>query len=454
MKRLAAVLAVLLLGLSVAHADDFSQTGAYDFTGHGFKLGGFVEQQYTTANNQAYTTTNCYGDSKGVLGYPGCGASTSYAAQQNSSLNLFQLTGGYEHEFDSGLKVDTVLTARLRNGDNDIIGQPWYEKNVGVYYPGYGTLRAGTQLARAWSRQDSFSYPLGLSSAWSETGAGFSVLPQSVRYTTDTMEVFDGKLTLELTYATNNPFNSYYSSLPAQSPTPTLWEYFAQYSDESNLVELILETSSGAAQSSWGKNPLVGAANLPVITTPSNVYGNTPNQSVFVLEGNHYFNPQWMLTWGVRRSYWSGAALICDYAAQFNGCVYQGGFNISTATTAGNQTYNPGWAATENDAMLGLSYYNGLWTYTAGAVYLGAANTQNPIDNGQSNSALLMNFGTYRKMPELMRNLSLYGGLGLDYFAHLGPAPLSMPSNTAITGADSRMSTQTYSVTVGALLRF
>jgi hypothetical protein len=448
------ILPALFWGLS-AHAQQAD----------GFGLSGFVRNEWSVGTHQASPPAQpCYGDSRGVLGYPGCGAASEQVQQRAfTTTPLLQLTGKGAHEFDSGVKVDAVLTQRWRDGKVDIVGQNWYERNVGIEHPEYGTVRAGTQLARSWSRQDAFSYPVGLSSAWSETGAGFSVLPQSLRYTSPQFEVGLGKLTLEATYATNDRFSQVQNpAIPSNSARPQLGELFAQYSDEKNLIEVIFDTAKNAGQSSWGKNPLVGAANFPLLSTgsyptgyPFNVYGSTPKQNMLSIMGNHWFTPQWMLTWGVRRSHWSGQALVCDYSSVYGGCVYQGGFNISPMSL-GSQwgTIYPGWSATETDALLGLSHTQDLWTYTGAMVYLGRAQTANPSQWGQGNSAQVFNFGAYRKVPELMRNFSVYGGVGAIHFDKLGPAPISMPSNTALSGVDPRINRYGYSMTVGALLTF
>ncbi|MBW4046703.1 MAG: hypothetical protein HIU89_01880 [Proteobacteria bacterium] len=418
-------------------------------------LSGFAKDEVSVANNVAPPATNCFGDTRGVLGtaFPGCGAPTT-TGTVSTPTPMIQVTASTQHEFDSGWTVDGRLTKRIRNGSNDIVGQYWFDKNIGVSYPTFGTIRVGTQLARAWSRQDAFSYPIGLSSPWSESGAGFGLFPQSIRYTTPQINFSLGKLTLEATYATETAYDTYFNKnppVPVDTPTPQMLELFAQFSNQKNLIELTLELSHGGAQSSWGKSPFVGAPGDPQTLpgTTTGRYSSIPRQSVAILEGDHWFNPQWMLTWGVRHSYWSGAALTCDYAVQYSGCVYNAGFNYS-----GLSGINPGYAANVNDFLLGISHYHGLWTYTAGMVYLGKAKTDNPTEWGQSNSAIFTNLGIYRKVPELYRNLSIYGGLGYVHFGRLGPAPLSMPSNTAFAGIDPRTTRSGESVTLGVLVTF
>jgi hypothetical protein len=50
--------------------------------------------------------------------------------------------------------------------------------------------------------------------------------------------------------------------------------------------------------------------------------------------------------------------------------------------------------------------------------------------------------------------MQVYGGLGRVMFGRQGPAPLSMPSNTAFGGADPRTSESANSLTLGVNLNF
>ncbi len=443
-----------------AHAADFGP----------LSLTGFAKDEVGVANNVGSVANNtsappvCYGDSREVLPSSAKCFPTSLGTV-TTPTPMYQLTGDLKHEFDNGLRVDAVLTKRLRNGSNDIVGQNWFEKYVGLSYPSVGSLKVGTQLARAWSRQDGFSYPIGLSTAWSETGAGFGLFPQAVRLTSRTLNYSFGKLTLEATYATNNKYDQYTGPQgPDQASTPQMLELFAQFSNHNNLIEFTFETSHGAGQSSWGKAPFVGASNLPVLGpggaggSATNIYSELPRQSVAILEGDHWFTPQWMLTWGLRHSYWSGSAITCGFTSNVgngqSGCLYPSqGFNYANGMYSG-VSYQPGYSASTNDFLLGLSHYRGLWTYTAGMVYLGRARTSNPTEWGQSNWAVITNLGAYRKLPEVYRNLSVYGGFGYVRFGRLGPAPLSMPSNTQFSGINSWVSRSGETFTLGALVTF
>ncbi len=447
------------LGLACATASAW-QLGPLSLTGFAKDEIGVANNVGTINNNTAPPPT-CYGDGREVLPASATRCLPTSLGTMTTPTPMIQATAALGYEFDNATRVRAVLTKRLRNGSNDIVGQNWFEKYVAVSYPTLGTVTAGTQLARAWSRQDGFSYPIGLSTAWSETGAGFGLFPDALRYTSPTFDLPWGKLTLEATYATNHPNNSYVGpNGPNLPPTPRLLELFAQYSNDDNLIELTFETSHGAGQSSWGKAPFVGAANLPVLGpgagggTAQNVYSTLPRQSVLILEGDHWFKPSWMVTWGLRHSTWSGASITCGYDPVHNYCTYpSGGFNYADAAYNG-VSYQPGYAASTTDGLLGLSYYRGLWTYTAGMVYLGRAHTHNPTQWGQSNWAVITNLGAYRKVPEIMRNLSLYGGFGYVRFGHLGPAPVSMPSNAQFSGINSWVSRSGETFTLGALVTF
>jgi hypothetical protein len=99
--------------------------------------------------------------------------------------------------------------------------------------------------------------------------------------------------------------------------------------------------------------------------------------------------------------------------------------------------------------MLGGSYIDGLYTYTLGGVRLNKAYTQNPVQYGQNNGATYLNLGIYRKVPEVYKNLTVYGGLGYVMFDRLGPAPLSMPGELSFGGVDPRSNRSGASLTMG-----
>ena len=375
-------------------------------------------------------------------------------------FNLEQIYGDLSHEFDSAWKIDGRLAYRIRNGYADIVGNPVIEENAAISHPKYGELRSGSMLTRSWSRSDSFSYPLGMSTAWSETGAGYGFVRKGIRYSAPMLEFEGGKkLTLEGTFATDNPRYAQNAATVAYDeapPKPKLWEIFAQYSDQSNLVEYIFQKSTGAQQSSWAKGPLVGDVGnadgfgAPA-TTGIGAY-TRPTENVNILQGNHYFSSNWVGTLGIRRNYWSGVVSQCDYATNPGapggiGCFFPSmGFN--------NDFNNIAHAAWSVDLMGGVSRTNGLWTYSAGFVRLNKAFTSTPTEYGQSNTATYVNLQVSRKVPEVYKNLHVYCGLGRIQFGQYGPAPLSMPSNLSDFGVDPRNQSFGNLLTMGGEIAF
>jgi len=116
------------------------------------------------------------------------------------------------------------------------------------------------------------------------------------------------------------------------------------------------------------------------------------------------------------------------------------------------QSYQ-GYRASTLDLLGGWSHYSGLFTYTLGGVYFGKANSDNPIEWGQSNSAWGMNVGIYRKLPEIYKGLGASIGMSSANFQRLGPAPLSMPGNSFL-GPNSLYNKTGQAITIGATLVF
>jgi hypothetical protein len=374
--------------------------------------------------------------------------------KRSSSLALQQLSLGVSHETDSAVTWEARASYRwrseagigewLRSPDVDYrsgggwSGTDWFERLVGVSRPDLGGLRYGTQLSRAWARSDSFSFPIGLSNQWSGSGASYGILPEALRLTSRTFEDGRGKLVAEITVArdrlnTANVEQSRTTSTgESYSPGPTepsLVELFLQYSVPGHLIEFVMQSSRGARQSAFGKGALIGWIGDPDTLGPTNAQprkAGRPSQSTAILQGNHWPNPQNMLTYGLRYSRWSGSAVSCNYDSVNGYCLFgmDPGFNYGDAPA-----HYAGFRGSSVDAMLGWSHYRGLYTYTAGFVWFGKASSDNPIEWGQSNSAISTNFGVHRKLPEVHKGASVYGGLGWSRFSRIGPAPLSMPDN-------------------------
>ena len=422
-----------------------------------FEVVGFVKNEYTLCDNCSAGLVNrsAY-DPRGVLSPP-VPMLNQGGDSEGTGRNLFlvDLAVGASHEFDNAFKIEARTAGRMRNTDADIYDNWMTDLYAGVSHPTYGSLQVGKFRSRSWSRSDSFAYPLGLSSPWAESGAGYGLYPEAVRYATREFEMPIGKIRIEGSYAqadTRYPLNR--SSLVDAPPDPSLYEIFIQFSNEKNLVELIYQSSDGGRQSSFSKGAFYGAqgnTNGPV----SSPEYNAPSENVLILQGNYWMNERWRFTYGVKRSDWSGQAQQCDYgpvSTVQSECFWdQPGFNYSNELDA---MYD----AVSWDFLLGAAYTRGLWIFTAGGVLLNEASTDNPVEWGQDNNALFLNLGVYRQVPEFsvggLFKIEVYGGLGRIMYDRQGPAPLSMPSNIAFGGVDPRTSESGNTLTLGVNLLF
>ena len=418
---------------------------------------GFAKDEYSLCDNcsEGLVNPSSY-DPRGVLSPPDPMVNQGGDSEETGrNLALVQLTLGLSHEFDNAIRIEAKTSARMRNGDADIYDNWVTDAYVGASHPQYGTLQVGKFSSRSWSRSDSFAYPLGLSSPWAESGAGYGVYPEAIRYGTKEFEIPIGKIRFEASYAqadSRKPLNP--SSLLEGPPDPKLYEVFIQYSNEKNLVELIYQDSTGGRQSSFSKGAFYGAQGNTNGAVSSPDYDD-PSENVLILQGNYWMNPTWKFTYGLKRSEWSGQAQQCDYgpvSTVESQCFWdQAGFNYSDDLDKMHD-------AVVYDVMLGAGYTRGKWTYTAGGVYMNEASTDNPVEWGQDNTALFLNLGIYRDVPELSFSkyfkMQAYAGLGRVMFGRQGPAPLSMPSNIAFGGVDPRTSESGNFLTLGVNLVF
>ncbi len=111
-------------------------------------------------------------------------------------------------------------------------------------------------------------------------------------------------------------------------------------------------------------------------------------------------------------------------------------FNVDWNGTL-NGVNNPGYSATSYDVMLGARYRMGQWIPSIGVVHLGTANTNNPSERGQGNSALIGVLGLQYDYGNGLK-INIQGGT--VHYARLGLSPLSMPGNDSFTAVDSRIS--------------
>jgi hypothetical protein len=101
-----------------------------------------------------------------------------------------------------------------------------------------------------------------------------------------------------------------------------------------------------------------------------------------------------------------------------------------------NGVSNPGYSASTNDVTLGVRHTRGAFHYSAGYVHLSKSKTDNPSERGQSNhmNMLVGGVGT-----EVVPKVRVYALVGMVRYGNKGLAPLSMPSHSAFSGVDSRV---------------
>ncbi len=413
---------------------------------------GFLKNEYSLCDNCSEGLVNPSSfDPRGVLNPPEPMLNQAGSADHtNENLFLAMLTLGLSHEFDNAVKVEGRATARYRDGDADIFDNYLIDLYAGVSYPKAGSLAVGKISSRSWTRSDDFAYPLGLSSPWAESGAGYGVFPEAVRYATPEFEIPIGKIRFEATAARADkrpPLNPGSSVVPP--PSPELIELFVQYSNEKNLVELIYQDSHGGRQSSFSKGAFYGAQGDTNGPNGSPGY-KRPWENLLILQGNYWMNPTWKFSYGIKRSEWSGQQQQCDFgwvSPVKQDCFFdQPGFNYASDSALHD--------AHEWDAMLGVAYNWQPWIFTLGGVRMNKAYTETPTEWGQSNTATFLNLGVYRKVPEISRFVEVYAGLGRIMFGQQGPAPLSMPSNVAFGGVDPRVSESGNTLTLGLNFKY
>lgn len=424
---------------------------AFAFDYGPFQITGFAKDEYSVCDNcsKGLVNPSPY-DPRGVLSQapdPPLNQGGESGTKAHN-LGLAMLSTAFLHEFDNAIRIEARATARERNNAADIYGNYLIDLYAGVTHPHYGTVQVGKFATRSWSRADSFAYPIGLSVPWAESGAGYGIVPDAVRYQTREYELDTGKLRLEATWGwakKRPPLNPTSTVSGEGPPSPHMLELFAQYSNEKNLVELIFQQSTGGIQSSFAKGAFYGAQGNTNAPMPGVAY-REPEEDVAILQGNYWYNEHWRLAYGLKRSEWSGQQQQCDYGPVSpiaSACFWdQAGFNYASDGRIHH--------AIEWDAMLGIAYTRALWTYTLGGVQMNKAYVRQPTEWGQSNTATFVNLGAYRKLPELSKHLEVYGGLGRVMYGRQGPAPLSMPSNTADGGVDPRVSISGNTITLGA----
>lgn len=346
----------------------------------------------------------------------------------------FQPTLSANFDLGQGFKLSGAISQRFRDGKADFPGI-WFDRSVTLKHEDYGVVQAGAFVLRTWGFAD-FPYgtDVGMSPTFSDSGAGYGLATKALRYTSPVLDLAGGDMVFEVTWDQGNTdFNIH---------KPRLLEYWLHYGSGDLRLDMMIQDSKNGRPSSFTKGPFTSltptAADDPKLGSSS--------QSVVLLLGKYRLNPKYEVSGGVRLNRWSGAYAVNTSGNQWNAMwnVHWGGFDA-------NGVPNPGYAARSTDMMLGLRRFDGPWTSHVGLTHLGKAKTANPVERGQSNSAL---FGSVGTSYDFRNGWQLYGSLNAVLYSRKGLAPLSMPSHSAFSNVDSRVTKQGNWVTLGAVYNF
>lgn len=399
-----------------------------------FSINAFVKTEAGRANNQG----------KDIQLYPGEDKQRIWADQlvvgrpygtEPTSVWLFQPWLGAKFDLGGGFKLSALLSQRWRGGRGlpntvDIPGFV-YEENVAISHEDYGSLRVGKMVSRTWSIAD---YPygtnIGLADEWAASGAGYGLNTSAVRYTSRQLDAFNGDLVLEATYDRGNTAFRIHK--------PRFIELFAQYHQGDLVVDAFVQDTRNGNPQAWAHGPFTGPTPFPKDDPKLGGSG----QGMAMVMARYEVNARWQVSGGLRRNRWSGAyALITTPGTpatptsaatpdQWNNM-----FNVDWSDTSSG-LWKPGYAATSTDGFAGVYRRMEKWSAWTALQFLGRAATANPSERGQSNWA---GYGTAGLSYDFGRGMKVYGSVGLVHYGRLGLSPMSMPTNSAFTGVDSRV---------------
>ncbi len=435
---LKAGLAVLaLLAATPGHAVDFGPDGM-------FSLNGFLE---VTTTLQGSYCLQCQvapaGASKQIRSSDAIIPGKTY---RDTTLMNWQVQPdlSFQYNLGNGFKAGGKLGQRWREGyvDGNVsevryggtvdVPDYWYNKNLSLSHEDYGTVTVGSMVTRGWGVAD---YPyggnVGLSSAWGASGAGYGMLSNAVRVASRTLDVANGDLFVEVSY---DQGNTHFTRLK-----PEFWELYAQYHRGDLVLDGVLQNASNGGPGAWGHAPFSSVTPFSLDDQNPALGGN--HQSIAMLMARYQATSQIELTAGVRRNQWQGADLVYN--------------PVTSWTTAFNVDFNnsnyPGYSAVSYDTMLGLRYRINKWVLSTGMVYLGEAQSGNPSERGQGNSAT---FNTFNANYEFGNGWLFESTLGMVHYSKKGLSPTSMPGNDSFSNVDSRISQDGRWLTLGMLYAF
>jgi hypothetical protein len=286
-----------------------------------------------------------------------------------------------------------------------------------------------------------FGTDIGLSDPWASSGAGYGLLTRALRYTSRVFDVADGDLLVEGTYDIGES--------GWDRNKPRFLEVWIHYGKGDLSLDLIFQDTKNGTPSAFGHGPFTGLFYDPAFDSQL----GESSQGIAMAMARYRVDAQLELLGGVRANRWSGAYAVLLQPASANPGgfdIWNNPFNVDWSTDLGGGVYK-GYSARSVDMVLGGRYKVGQWAASAALLYLGAASTDNPTDRGAANSATIGTLGLYY---DVLKGLQVYGNANLVYYSQQGLSPISMPSNSAFTNIDSRLTKRGNWFTVGVDYRF
>jgi hypothetical protein len=423
-----------LIGLAIAAMAAAHPALALDWGP--FTLTGFAKAEAARASNQCVDCQRFPAEDKQRVWADELVPGKPYGTR-STSVTLFQPWLGAKFDLGGGFKASALLSQRWRDGKVDIPGF-LYERNVAISHEEYGRLAVGAMPSRSWSLADyPYGTDIGLADFWGSSGAGYGLNTRAVRYTSRPFDIADGDLVMEVTYDQGNTAFRVHK--------PRFVEVFAQYRRGDLLVEAVFQDTRNGNPQSWGHGPFWGPS--PNASDDPKIGGS--GQGIAMVMARYPVTTRWEVLGGVRANRWSGAyAVLTQPGPPFD--QWNNMFNVDWGGTR-NGYSNPGYAAVSVDASAGVRYRSGAWTAHTGVGYLGRARTDNPTDRGQHNWAVINTAGVGYDFGQGLR---AYAMASIVTYGRLGLSPMSMPSHTAFTGVDPRVSRSGNSFGVGAVYVF
>lgn len=434
----AGAMLLLILASTPSLAIDFGPDGMFSFTGFA---------QFATTQQGSYCLNCQVADRNAPKHLRAADAIIPGRTFGDATTTNWQVQPYLKAQVDlgGGFKLSGLLSQRWRQGsvngsDPEIryggtvdVPDYWYEKNLALRHEDYGQLIVGSMVSRAYAESN---YPyggnVGLSDAWGATGAGYGMLANAIRVGTRNFDVADGDLYLEATY---DQGNTNFTRLK-----PSFLELYAQYRRGGLALDMMYQDGINGGAGAWGQSPFSGVTPFSADDTNLAFKGN--RQSIALLLARYTTDSRIELSGGLRRNQWSGADLV--FANNYT-TVFNADFNTPVGTGF------KGYAANSMDVLLGARYFMGPWTFSTGMVHHGTADTANPSDRGQTNSALINTFGAAYNFGNGWKFEST---LGMVRYAKLGLSPMSMPGNASATNVDSRITTEGRWLTLGMVYTF